>query len=91
MIKGCQKKIIFLESTKSKYFDQAYLVMKDDLYTMDEGEILLEAERIIFGAEHCKKEKKKKSKLSTMQGVFLLSLGTLLGLCCAFGICFFIM
>ncbi len=78
MIKGCQKKIIFLESTKSKYFDQAYLVMKDDLCALDEGEILLEAEKIIFGAEHCKKEPKK-SKKGILKNILLFLFGLLLG------------
>ncbi len=92
MIKGCQKKIIFLESTKSKYFDQAYLVMKDDIYTCDEGEILSEAERIIFGAEYCKKVKKKKiSSFSIWKSILYFSLGLLFGLFLAFLLSFFIL
>lgn len=85
MIKGCQKKIIFLESTKSKYFDQAYLVMKDDLYCLDEGEIINEAEKIIFGAEYCKKEQKTKPN-GLWKSIGLFSLGLIFG----FGITLFI-
>jgi muramoyltetrapeptide carboxypeptidase LdcA involved in peptidoglycan recycling len=90
MIKGCQKKIIFLESTKSKYFDQAYLVMKDDLYSLDEGEILKEAEKIIFGAEHCQKEPKKKSNVSFGKSALVFTFGLFLGLSFAFLMSFFI-
>ncbi|MBQ8546384.1 MAG: hypothetical protein IJ437_05540 [Clostridia bacterium] len=88
MIKGCEKKIIFLESTKSKYFDQAYLVMKDDIYTCDEGEILGEAERIIFGAEGCKKPKKKEKgkALNIWRGILSFSFGLLSGLVLAFSL-----
>lgn len=88
MIKGCQKQIIFLESTKSKYFDQAYLVMKDDIYTCDEGEILSEAERIIFGAEGCKKVKKKQrgKALNAWRGILCFSFGLLCGLVLAFSL-----
>ena len=90
MIKGCQKKIIFLESTKSKYFDQAYLVMKDDLYTMDEKEILSEAEKIIFGAEHCKKVTPKKALPFSWKSVLLFVGGIILGASIAFSVAFFI-
>ena len=90
MIKGYQKKIIFLESTKSKYFDQAYLVMKDDLYTMDEGEILLEAERIIFGAECCKKAQKKQISPAVWKSILIFLGGLSLGILSAFSVAFFI-
>ena len=90
MIKGCQKKIIFLESTKSKYFDQAYLVMKDDLCTMDEKEVLAEAEKIIFGAEHCKKVTKKKSPPFLWKGILLFAAGVILGASIAFSVAFFV-
>ena len=88
MIKGCEKKIIFLENTKSKYFEQAYLVIKDDIYTCDEGEILGEAERIIFGAEGCKKAKKKQKRnmLDIWRGVLSFCFGLLSGLLLAFSL-----
>ena len=28
MIKGCEKKIIYLKDTKSEYFEEAYFVVK---------------------------------------------------------------
>ena len=90
MIKGCEKRIIFLESTKSKYFDQAYLVMKDDIYTCDEVKILNEAERIIFGAESIKSDEKSKRLKRAWKNALLFSLGLFLGLAIAFSLAFFL-
>ncbi len=86
MIKGCEKRIIFLESTKSKYFDQAYLVMKDDIYTCDEGKILNEAERIIFGAESIKNDKKSKRLKGLWKNILFFSIGFSFGLVIAFSV-----
>lgn len=76
-MKGTQRKIIFLKSTKSKRFDEAYFVLKDDLINDDEDEILKEAEKILFSAEGCKKKREKK-RLS-FKGAFLFSLGLFCG------------
>jgi hypothetical protein len=76
-MKGTQRKIIFLKSTKSKRFDEAYFVLKDDLINDDEDEILKEAERILFSAEGCKKKREKK-RLS-FKGFFLFCLGLFCG------------
>ncbi len=75
MLQGTQRKIIFLKSTKSKHFDEAYLVLKDDITNYDEKEILLEAERIIFNVDY--KRKKRKKRIS-FKGAFLFSTGALL-------------
>lgn len=88
MIKGCEKRIIFLESTKSKYFDQAYLVIKDDLYTCDEGKILDEAERIIFGAESCKRLEHPNRNKRILKNTLIFSIGFLFGLMLAFSLAF---
>lgn len=77
MIKGTERKIIFLKSTKSKKFDEAYFVIKDDLINDDETEILREAEKILFSAESCKKRKRKSS--FSFKGLFLFFLGLSLG------------
>lgn len=76
-MKGTQRRIIFLKSTKSKRFDEAYFVLKDDLINDDEDEILKEAEKILFSAEGCKKKREKK-RLS-FKGAFLFSLGLFCG------------
>ena len=76
-MKGTQRRIIFLKSTKSKRIDEAYFVLKDDLINDDEDEILKEAEKILFSAEGCKKKREKK-RLS-FKGAFLFSLGLFCG------------
>lgn len=77
MLKGTEKKIIYLKSTKSKHFDEAYFVLKDDIINDRDGEILEEAERIIFKTDAFSKRKQRK-KVS-FKGCFLFSLGTLTG------------
>ena len=77
MLQGTERKIIFLKSTKSKHFDEAYFVLKDDIVNDNEHEILCEAERIIFTAEELKRKRQKRPV--SFKGVFFLSLGTLLG------------
>jgi len=49
MVRGCQKKIIFLKNTQSEIFDEAYLVIKDNaLYeNMNECDMVEEANKII--------------------------------------------
>ena len=74
---GTQRKIIFLKSTKSKHFDEAYLVLKDDLANCNEDEILKEAERILFKAEGCKR--KRERKRHSFKGFFFFSAGFLMG------------
>lgn len=41
-----QKRIVHLEDTKSKYFDEAYFVLKSGVLEGDDG-LIKEAERII--------------------------------------------
>ena len=77
MLQGTERKIIFLKSTKSKHFDEAYFVLKDDIVNDNEHEILCEAERIIFTAEELKRKRQKRPV--SFKGVFFLSLGAFLG------------
>lgn len=88
MIKGTERKIIFLKSTKSKKFDEAYFVLKDDLINDDDTEILREAEKILFSAEHCKKSKKKTN--FSFKGLFLFFLGLSLGAVVSLILSFFV-
>ncbi|MBO5286547.1 MAG: hypothetical protein J6B34_00325 [Clostridia bacterium] len=46
MIKGCQKRIVFLKDTGSDYFDEAYFVIKPCAVEKSESDIILEATRI---------------------------------------------
>jgi len=52
MIKGCQKKIIYLKNTDSGIFDEAYFVLRrdGDADRFGEADMVSEAKRIIEGA-----------------------------------------
>lgn len=78
MASGRERKIIHLKSTKSKRFDEAYLILKDGLINYDDGEIVKEAERIIFSAEELKRKRERKGK-GVFKCAFFLSLGFFLG------------
>ncbi len=47
MVKGYQKKVVFLKNTGSEFFDEAYFVVCDSPSTHSEGDIISEANRII--------------------------------------------
>ncbi len=78
MASGRERKIIHLKSTKSKRFDEAYLILKDGLINYDDGEIVKEAERILFSAEELKRKRGRK-KGGAIKCAFFLSLGFFLG------------
>lgn len=49
MVRGCQKKIIYLKNTGSEVFDEAYFVISDKELSsgMDECDMVEEANRIL--------------------------------------------
>ena len=50
MVRGCQKKIIYLKNTRSDIFDEAYFVIKEDMIERmpaDDTDMVKEASRII--------------------------------------------
>lgn len=48
MVRGCQKKIVYLKNTGSEVFCEAYFVVRDDaLSVMDECDMVKEANRIL--------------------------------------------
>ncbi len=52
MLKGCQRRIIMVRDTGSKYFDSAYFVIKHDLpENPRESDMLAEAHRMIDACE----------------------------------------
>ena len=58
MIKGCEKKIIYLKDTKSEYFEEAYFVVKPQASGEKECDIILEATRIVNGIYDGERKKK---------------------------------
>ena len=65
MVRGCQKKIIYLKNTDSGVFDEAYFLVSDSALgkEMDERDMIAEANRIldecIFNEERKGTKRKK--------------------------------
>ena len=47
LLKGCQKKIVRLQSAGSHLFDEAFFVLRDDAAAPATGDMLAEANRIL--------------------------------------------
>lgn len=83
MIKGCQKKIIFIQGGESSPFETAYFVLKKDSENCCHGgdDILKEADRII--AERLPDVKKKHNRRAKFKQMLyrlmLFTTGLLLG------------
>ena len=87
MIRGCQKRIIYLRSTDSQIFDEAYFVIKHecDCEGHSEADMVSEAKRILDGAINREKGHGKRKKHA-----MYFSLGALAatGLFCILGVIF---
>lgn len=50
MVKGCQRRIIMLKDTGSRYFDSAYFILRSELpRSCSEQDMLREAQHIVDG------------------------------------------
>ncbi len=85
MLKGCQKKIVFLKDTGSDFFEEAYFVMKSEYDSVNKDDIVYEATKIANGI--CQ-EKSKKENSNAWKPLFL-SIGMLIGAIISIG-CFFL-
>lgn len=49
MIKGCEKRVVWIRNTESEIFEQAYFILSESAYEKkkSEGDIVTEAKRII--------------------------------------------
>ena len=47
MVRGCQRKVIFLKNTESKIFSEAYFIVDDKAPDVCEADMIREANRII--------------------------------------------
>ena len=65
MVRGCQKKIIYLKNTGSKVFDEAYFIVKDNTKcdVMDECDMVEEANRILDNVISCRMSGEKISRI----------------------------
>jgi hypothetical protein len=65
MVRGCQKKIIYLKNTESEVFDEAYFVVSDNALTseIDECDMIVEANKILDECIFTEEEKSLKNKI----------------------------
>ena len=80
MLRGCQKKVIFLKNTGNQLFEEAYFVINPEFEAFSEYEIISEATRIANSC--CDSKKGKSKKRGSKKGgfyFFLFSLGFFLG------------
>ena len=87
MIKGCEKRVVWLRNTESEVFDQAYFILSESAYEKNhnEGDIVAEAKRIIarspitgYWDDSLQKNKKRRHSSASCKAVFFV-LGFLVG------------
>ena len=85
MIKGAQKQMIVLRTADSRYFDEAYFVLRKELPVQKgaKGEMLFEADRILRESTNDARIGHKKRK----RGLLFFCIGFLLGLGAAALLC----
>lgn len=47
MVRGYQKRVVFMKNTGSEFFDEAYFVVCDSEHTQSDADMISEANRII--------------------------------------------
>ncbi|MBR2024819.1 MAG: hypothetical protein IKA02_03300 [Clostridia bacterium] len=87
MLKGCQKKIIFLKDTGCDIFEEAYFVINPEYEGMNKSDIVNEATKI--ASEIYQDKKNRKDKNHIVYSLFL-SIGMLIGVVVSVG-CFFLL
>lgn len=87
MIKGCEKRVVWLRNTESETFDQAYFILSESAYEKkkSESDIVTEAKRIIgqlpitgWWDESAEGAKKRRSPSASVKLAFF-ALGFALG------------
>ena len=65
MVRGCQKKIIYLKNTESGVFDEAYFVVSESALSseIDECDMIEEANKILDECIFTEEEKSLKNKI----------------------------
>ena len=89
MIKGAQKQMIVLRTADSRYFDEAYFVLRRELPIQKgaSGEMLFEADRILReGTRNVGLDNKKRT-----HGFLFFGVGFLLGCGAAALLCWFLL
>ena len=93
MVRGCQRKVIFLKNTESKIFSEAYFIVDDKAPESCEADMIREANRIIEeNLARTAKEKEKRKRgfarlfSAALRGLpaFLLGCGIATFICLVF-------
>ena len=71
MLKGAQKRMIVIKTSDSKFFEEAYFVVKPNCYE-DELDMIVEADRIVERVIDRKKSEKKMKSPSKKNIIFCL-------------------
>lgn len=82
MIKGCEKRVVWLRNTESEVFDQAYFILSESAYEKkhSETDIVAEAKRIIARSPFTgywddfeqKKRKKRRMSSASLKWIFFV-------------------
>ena len=74
MVRGCQRKVIFLKNTESKIFSEAYFIVDDKAPEVTERDMIREANRIIEENLARTREESGKWSLGRAVGAILKSI-----------------
>ena len=74
MVRGCQRKVIFLKNTESKIFSEAYFIVDDKAPDTAEGDMIREANRIIEENLRATRDESRKLGLRQIVGAILRSM-----------------
>ncbi len=80
MIKGCQKRMIFIKNTGCDLFDEAYFVLKNDIpATEDTQNDIIRTATAIINEHEFPFSKRKRVKKKRSKALLFFLLGALLG------------
>jgi len=85
LIKGCSKKVIVIKDPGSNLFEEAYFIVAPGMAERKQGDLLLEANRIIAARtvpDACRRKR--------MPGLYMLALGFILGMTAALPTAYFL-
>ena len=80
MLKGCQKKIIQIKETGSKYFEEAYFVIKDESLRAEINECNIVKDATAIVNEYINETTKEKPHKRRTRGFVFFSIGFFIGI-----------
>ena len=80
MLKGCQKKIIQIKDTGSKYFEEAYFIIKNESLKSEINECNIIRDATAIVNEYISGSARDKIRKRNTKGMILFSIGFFIGL-----------